>query len=159
MRQFSLRAVKMVCVPPASLPQTGTVVSQSEPAICLGSQTMQTSPLQVRSMHTGTINGVKASINIRCFAIRECGSTPYVGMTHPLNTNNDRLTSLFPYGGPHSVLYMKPRVKHRALTRSQLRHSLLNTKTEIAKNRSFIWLFHHHNNNLLSSDGITQVWS
>ena len=28
-------------------------------------------------------------------SIRECGSTPYVGMTHPLNINNDRLTSLF----------------------------------------------------------------
>ena len=27
--------------------------------------------------------------------IRECSSTPYVGMTHPLNINNDRLTSLF----------------------------------------------------------------
>ena len=27
--------------------------------------------------------------------IRECGSTPYVGMTHPLDINNGRLTALF----------------------------------------------------------------
>ena len=27
--------------------------------------------------------------------IRECDSTPYVGMTHPLNINNGRLTTLF----------------------------------------------------------------
>ena len=68
--------------------------------------------------------------------IRECGSTPYVGMTHPLNINNDRLTSLF-----HGGLYKKPVVKRRVLTKNQLHHSTPKAKTGNAKKVDV----HHHN--------------
>ena len=42
------------------------------------------------SHHSQTVQG-----ELPVPSIRECSSTHYVGMTHPLNINNDRLTSLF----------------------------------------------------------------
>ena len=78
----------------------------------------------------------------------------YVGMTHPLGINNDKLTSMLDHcGGLHSELYKKPMVKCRALAKNHLHHSMLNAKARIA---SFICITnHHHHLNLYSSDSIT----